>query len=396
MIEIRRLGEEDREAAHRVRGQAFGHERRQFDPDRPVDLEGDLHLGAYDGGRLVGVATARVTGQYFGGRAVPMGAVASVAVVPEARGGGVGGRLMRRTLAGMRAEGLAISTLYPSATTFYRRLGWEIGGLWSVRSVSTDLLADLPAPSAPQRVRPAEWRDPDVLETVYALAAPRHDGWLVRRRLDWRTRRHEWQREERGPHRFLYVCERDGEPVGYLAYRHREDDPRLYGLEVSELVADDRDAHLGLLRLLGTNRTMTGRVRLQAGEDLHLLLPDQDTTVEREWRWMTRLVDAPAAIRARGYPAAVTARLELAIADPEVPDHDGPHVLEVAEGTGRLTAGGSGGIRLGINALSSLFTGALGARELAALGALEGARDQDLAALDAVFAGPRPWCPDFF
>jgi len=69
-------------------------------------------------------------------------------------------------------------------------------------------------------------------------------------------------------------------------------------------------------------------------------------------------------------------------------------VLRVEGGEGKLTPGGTGDVHLSVNALASLYTGWATAPVLAAAGLLHHAGPRDIAALDAAFAGPRPYLFD--
>jgi predicted acetyltransferase len=114
------------------------------------------------------------------------------------------------------------------------------------------------------------------------------------------------------------------------------------------------------------------------------------------WQWMTRLVDAPAAIAARGFRPGAAAVVPLQVHDPLLPDHAGDVVLEVRDGEGRLEPGGAGRVRLGIGAFASLYTGWSSPWTLARAGLLDGATEADLTALTDVFAGPMPWTRNYF
>ncbi|HEX2028199.1 MAG TPA: GNAT family N-acetyltransferase [Nitriliruptorales bacterium] len=397
-VAIRLLDERHVEEAFALRSQSFSTTRESFDPQRPHhDAERDRLLGAFDGGRMVGTATVHGMGQYFGGRSVPMGAVAGVAIAPDARGQGVGRELMHAAIAALRQTQRPISTLYPATTVFYRALGWEIAGTWTTRRVPTRTLARLPPPAAPPALRPADGSQVSRLRACYDRVARTRNGWLDRDPTYWARLRWDLGREG-GPHRQQYVAERDGEVVAYLRYRHVEEDPRFYGLHVDDLVSDDHDATLALLRLLAGNRSVTDQVKVKGAphDPLTLLLPEQDLRTDDEWRWMTRLIDAAGAVAARGYLDGVTCRVELEVDDPLISTNAGRRVLEVEGGEGRLVAGGAGTTRMGINALSSLYTGWASPWTLADLGMVTCAAPRELAVLAGAFAGPPPWTPDFF
>lgn len=396
-LEIRPVPPDDHEAAHALRVQALSGRHIPYHVERPQPVPGrDVELGAYDGGRLVATVTAWDFGQWFGHREVPMGAVTGVAVAPDRRGSGAGGAAMRALLPAMRELGFAVSTLYPSTTSFYRGMGWEIAGVWSTAKIISGSLADVPPP-IDTKVRPASLDERETLALVYERAAPDRPGWLGRRGAWWDLATWRARRDEDTP-RHVYVAERAGESVGYVRYEHTTEDPRVYGLKVEDLVAVDRDALVALLRLLGSNRTMTETIEVRSGlaDPLFHLLPEQDLSPDFSWRWMTRLLDAPAAIAARGYPPTTTATVPIELIDPLVESNDGRWVLEVSGGEGKLTPGGDGRVRLTVGALSTLFTGWSPPRQLAALGLVDGATASDLDQLGAAFAGPHPWCPDFF
>ena len=397
-IEIRALGRDEEEAAYRLRSQAFGVKHEPRDPDRPRrDPDRDVLLGAWDGDRLVAAGHAGAVGQWFGGRSVPMGAVGGVATVPDVRGTGTGRRLMAALIDAMRERDLVVSTLYPATTAFYRALGWETAGTRRDRAVPARTLSAV-APPGPVGVRPAGYEELDAIRAAYDATAPRHAGWMDRDDLSWEFRR--WHHErEKGPHRLLYVAERDGVVAGYVAYEHRDDDPRFYGLAVTDLVAPDRDVLAALLRLLGSNRSVTDRVTFRGVDEraLLLVLPQQDLApAGDEWAWMLRILDTAAAIAARGYAPGVRARVDLEIHDEPVEDNAGRWMLEVADGEGVLARGGGGTVATDIGALSALYTGWASPWDLARAGRLTTADDGALTTLASVFAGPDPWLPDFF
>ena len=68
-------------------------------------VEGFFRTASLDG-RLIGGYAVHDFAQWFGGRAVPMGGIAAVAVVPEARGGGIAAEMMTACLRDLRDAGL--------------------------------------------------------------------------------------------------------------------------------------------------------------------------------------------------------------------------------------------------------------------------------------------------
>ena len=114
---------------------------------------------------------------------------------------------------------------------------------------------------------------------------------------------------------------------------------------------------------------------------------------------MLRIVDAPAAIAGRGYPAAASLSVLLDLTDSALPANSGRWTLEVCAGAARLlragdaagSAGEAGGegsrvLQLGARGFAALYAGVpLATLRLAGLVAGGSAADDD--ALDCAFAG---------
>ena len=98
-IEIRVPTAEDMNEIFDVRAQAFAVE--ESDRERWTELVDPAGmLAAFLGTKVVGALNIIDLGQWFGGRSVPMGGVATVVVRPEHRGEGVGARLLERSCRG--------------------------------------------------------------------------------------------------------------------------------------------------------------------------------------------------------------------------------------------------------------------------------------------------------
>ena len=195
-----------------------------------------------------------------------------------------------------------------------------------------------------------------------------------------------------------WVVEADGEVRAYIAYTRRRRARGGYDLIVDDFAALDWDVERTLWRHLAAHRAQTDAAVVHGLplDGLAVHLGEQVVTLLHAHQWMLRLVDAPGAVAARGYPAAVDCAVDLALDDPVVATHRGPFRLQVAAATATLEPGGSGRCAIGIGAFSALWAGAISARTLAANGMLRGADERDLAALDAVFSGPRPTMNDDF
>ncbi len=393
-MEIRSLRPEDLEQAWELDRYSFNAPdefRRLFLGWDPACL-----VGAFADGRLVAQAGAIGFGQFFGGRSVPMGGLSSVAVAPDHRGRGMATRVIREVLRAMHGRGEVISSLYPATTALYRSLGWEVAGATVVRRVAPGMLQSLPAPEA-GRVRPGTLDEIEALRACYTRLARDVNGFVDRSDLWWERLRDKWQ------DRRIYVAENDADEIeGYLLYRQIPGENAALGgpfrLALDDLVATTRDASLGLWRLLGSWSAQAEAIvyRGTSEDPLLLLLPEQVLEVVVEIRWMTRVIDAVGAIEARGFPLGVEIEAHLSLTDPELEGNNGPFVLRVSKGRGRLEPGGRGTVGIDVGSFSALYTGWTSTPTLVRSGRLSAGASDDRLALDAAFNGPVPWMLDEF
>lgn len=392
---IRELTAEDVDDAWALTRQAFNLPDERRDRFRET-FRPERSLGLLQRGRLVGKLITHDLGHWLGGRPVPMGGVAGVTVAPDRRAGGVTSRLLHAELRRMRERGEVTSSLFPATVAPYRRAGWEVSGHRIRRRVPLRSLVGLPRPDA-VTVAPLDLeRDRGDVRAVYDTVAATTPGWIARDERWFDVRAGWWRRNDRT---YAYLArDPSGEATGYVVYHHTEGvDGEFYGLAVDELVAVDGDATAALWHLLASNRGVSGQVTFHGGPDepLFLLLAEQDTEVLEDWRWMTRLVDLPRAIEARGWPGGASVEVHLEVSDELAPWNGGRWVLNVEEGAAHLERGGRGSTRCSIGALAPLYTGMTDAWSLRRIGMLQ-AEDADLHALDEAFRGAGPWMLEFF
>jgi predicted acetyltransferase len=390
-LDQRPLEERDLDQMWQLEREAFNvdpaHREWWMRSERAAGL--DRLEGVFLDGRLVASAGVLAMGQWFGGRSVPMGGLRAVAVRVDQRGRGHATRAVRAALDAMRARGEAISALYPQVVRPYRRLGWEIAGTLFFRKVSPAALRDI-APS-PVTVRRAGDDDRSRIRACYEHVARATNGFVDRTHGRW-----SWLFERQADD-FAYVAGDDG----YAVYRHLDPPgtgPDGFRLLVLDLVATTADALRALWTMLGATASVVPTVVFRGGvpEPLSTLLGGNDVPVVRERPWMLRLVDAPAAIAARGYPADVRAVVSIELDDAACSWNAGRWRLVVEDGAGRLERGGDGAVRLGSGALASLYSGWAASVALARTGLLDGGSATDRTALDRVFGGPAPWMLDEF
>lgn len=243
---------------------------------------------------------------------------------------------------------------YPTTASLYRSAGYEIVGWYRRRRVPLSAIRVQGAGALQWREVPV---DDDVIRRLHDDMASRRDGWF---RVDpgWWAFRARRQQRDASTNRFSYVGSRNGADVAVVQYRY-EKGGEFYDLEVEIIAGVDDDALGAALALLAGHGTTAGNVTTTlppAALGFHV--PHlQRTTCVSDWPWMLRLVDAPGAIAARGWPRSVSGTVELDVVDDVRPANAGPHVLEVGDAQGALLRGGSGRVRVTIQDLAMLYAG---------------------------------------
>ncbi|WUI03718.1 GNAT family N-acetyltransferase [Spirillospora sp. NBC_00431] len=388
-MEIRALRPDEIDGVRDIRARAFGpvpdevwaRRLRRFRPSH----EAGRHFAGFDGGEIVAAGTLFDMTQWWHGRAVSMAGVSAVSVAPERRGQGAGRRLMTGLLERCAGFGHAVSMLYPATTTLYRSLGWEHAGAQHHVEFPAEALRSIAADPVPLR-RPGPGDAAEVAAVIGRAHRTARDcgpvGWDEPM---WRGML------EDGEH-YCYLAE-----DGFLAYRWAEDGETR--LDVARLVASSERTLRALWALVGSGSSTAATVRACVApyDPVLWLIRERESENVHRSQWMLRVVDAPAAIGARGYPGGVTVRASLHIDDPQRPANTGHWRLEIEDGAGRLEpsapprAGDTGAVRLGPRGLSALYAG-VPVTTLRRTGLLAGG---DADALSPAFAAT-PFTLDFF
>jgi predicted acetyltransferase len=332
--------------------------------------------------------------------------VGGVKVAPEARGGGIGRALMTELLGVLARSGFSLSVLFPATLRIYRSLGWELAGARyrikvPVRSLASLAPADPEVPVLPgepqgqvrpRRVGPGDADDIiAVLRAVYAAA--RECGPTVRDPEGLR-------RLLAQPDLFAYLAS-----DGFLAYGwhgggHDE-------IMIRTLAAASACTSRALWGIVASHTSVTRVVHAISGpaDPVGWLLGERDVSLSRDEQWMLRVLDPPAAVEARGFPATAQAAVPLLLADPDLPGNAGRYVLEVAHGRGALSASDGqtapaarsrdeAPVGFGPRGFAALYAGVpMATLRAAGLAAGGGPRSDGM--LDAVFAA-QPYMLDRF
>lgn len=375
----------------------FGAEERRreawldgVDPGRSLIVDGPR-------GEVAAASHIRPFHQWFGGRAVPLGGYSPVAVLPEFRGRGLARAVVAGHYPDMRERGEVVAGLYPASLALYRSVGFELAGSYVARRFPAVEVGRL-RPVRTVDVRRGTPEDVAGVHRCHHAAGRRHDGQL-QRDGGW------WSRSLPPDlaDRVLYVVDdpgRPGELAGYALYRHGPGPrPYDYSVIVHEVLADDPDVLRALWRVVGSSGSQAPWVEVigPAEDDLLLLLANTDpVAVRNEIRWMLRIVDAPGAVAARGWPTTARGSVELDIVDEHAPWNAGRWVLEVDGGSAVLVRGGSGTVHAPIGGLSSWWAGYAPATRLARLGLLHSSDPAALARMDHLLPAVPPVLLDFY
>ena len=388
MFDIRPAADDDREDLARLIGFAFNFNV----PPEAINPVGKLCAVGSRG--LLGTAGVLPFEQWFGGQAVSCAGIGSVAVSPEARGSGVATQLMSAALSGQRQAARAVSALYPANAQLYRKLGYEYGGIRAQLAVP---LPDLPGAKATP-VREAGPGDTAALMDCFARYASGHNGPVSTSDEAYFSERVLAHSGE-GVNQRTVLVEGPGGVEGYASFfttRHERAVPSR--VTCKHLVACTPGALAALLAYFA--RFVNAIEEFAWYEPPHapvmaMSLSSHAFAVTTEvQRWMTRLLDVPAALEGRGYPP-VSGRLALSVDDPLFPENAGPWLLEADGGKVRVSPGESSSRPIPVGTLSALYTGQASPGDLVLAGALE-ADDERLSLMAALFSGPAPWMPNFF
>jgi predicted acetyltransferase len=388
-MEIRPLGPDDFRQAAYLSQQAFGGGSADLSwlnsPNKPDRVQ----FGVFDEQGLQAKVAVNTYQVYLADRAVvPMGGLAGVASLPASRGKGYAGACIRYTLERMREAGQIVSMLFPFSIAYYQRFGWEWTGFCNTCSVPTRALQ---VSEETEYVRAAGPEDRPIIDGAYRAYARRLRGMIERTEKLWNRNLNDTDQH----FTYTYLYERDGQVEGYLSFRsiNRE---QTY---LHDFLPLTRRAYLGLLGLLHRHEMQVDKFAWDVphGDRLwYLVCPDEIET-KISARTMSRLVDAPAALRAWQPDGGASGSVVLRIHDSAAPWNAGTWKVEFEGGQVEVgPTGESAQVEMDIRALSQIYFGAPSTAEVRAVGGMEVYDEAGYAALQALVAGPPMWINDFF
>lgn len=340
-----------------------------------------------EGGTIVGGLGIYQMGQWFGGKSVRMAGLAAVGVLPEQRGTGAGFELLSQTLQELYGREIPISALYPATQRLYRKVGYEQGGNACIYEIPTNSigLSDRTLP-----IQPVNSINYEIFSDIYCQSAIKINGNLDRNQAIWEGIIQPREQEII----YAYLVGEPNQPEGYIIFHQNAKQSQLV---ILDWVALTTAAAKRLWTFVADHRSQIEKA-MWRGSVVHpllLFLPEQTAKVKNSSIWMLRIIDVAKALSERGYPVGVEAELHLTVQDDLLTNNNGNFILRVSGGSGEVTRGGKGELRLNIRGLSPLYTGLYTPHQLQFSGFLE-ASDRVLATATKIFAGSVPWMADFF
>ena len=293
-------------------------------------------LGAFVDGQMVGTVESASSGMVLpGGRRVPHAAVTHVGVLPTHTRRGVLSALMRRQLSDAQDRGEVVTSLRASEATIYGRFGYGVAT--TTHTVELDVRRAVLRPSVGEG-EPVRLVDPhhawDLLSRIADANPSSRPGSIDRIPPWWRSQEHRIV-GDREP-RYVAVHGEPGAETGFARYRPIGTDmwfgSRDRTVVVEDFFAPTRTAYLGLLRFLLNLDLVDTFVfaALPQDDPLPWLLTDSRAVRLRsagDETWL-RIVDVPAALRARTY--AGTGEVRLAVIDERLPENTGTYRISAA------------------------------------------------------------------
>jgi predicted acetyltransferase len=400
-----RGGDEDR--FRLVDEMAFGYTAE--DEDAAVEdlvMEHDRSLVAEIAGEHVGNLSAySLHVSVPGGASVRAGGATWVGVVPTATRRGVATALMARHLDDVAARGEPLAVLWASEQGIYGRFGYGIG-CWAYPLELPTRTALHRAPHDPsvttRFASPAEALP--LLDAVFEAERSRRPGIPSRDARWWARAQHDPVARREGGSELRYLLAEDASGLrAYASFQTRgtwgEGGVFTGQVRLREVLALDAPARAALWQVLLHHDLMVSVHWWNAPCDDPILqwAPVRGAVKSLRDSLFVRLVDLPAALRARTYAGAID--VVLGVDDTLVPAN---------AGAWRLRAGADGvatvertddvaDLALDVRDLGATYLGSTSLVSLAAAGTVTARDERTLVTVSAAFShAPVAWCPQVF
>ncbi|MGN5651853.1 GNAT family N-acetyltransferase [Bacillus sp. Brlt_9] len=217
---------------------------------------------------------------YIGKKRFKMGGVAGVATYPEYRRSGYVKELLQHSLQTMKNDGYTVSMLHPFAVSFYRKYGWELCANRLVcHMTKSDLIMKKQVNGTVKRFN--KENHPEEVEKIYEIFAERFSGMLVRDEKWWLQAVYDDLTSA------IYYDE-NKTAAGYMLYKIEN-----YKMTVEEFVPLHNEARNGLWNFICQHDSMIKELEMTVSENEPLLYTLQEPRVKAEIKpyFMGRIVD---------------------------------------------------------------------------------------------------------
>jgi predicted acetyltransferase len=334
-------------------------------------------IAAFDRDRMVATFAGIDFDLTVPGGTVAMAGTTSVTVHPTHRRRGLLTEMMRLHLDQAVERGQPVAGLWASEEQIYGRFGYGQACTGVDTTIPGNLVNVPPGPSdVTVRFLSAD-EVPPVLEAVYEQVRPQVPGLLSRTDAWWKLRHllDPADRREGASARRFVVAERADKAVGYVTYRHKQEEGDIPGgrVEIGELVAVDDEARRALWHY-ATNVDLYPVVHWWNApiDDPVAIEADRFRAVTRKAHdtlWL-RLLDVHESLEARGYERDGSLVLDV---EDRFLGRGGTFSLEVSGGVASCKPStATPDIELGVQELSGLYLGGTSAVQLARAGRLSG------------------------
>lgn len=321
---------------------------------------------------------------YIGKEKFKMGGVAGVATYPEYRRSGYVKELLQHSLQTMKKDGYTVSMLHPFAVTFYRKYGWELcANLLVCHLTKSDLVMKKQVNGTVKRFN--KENHPEEVEKLYETFAERFSDMLVRNEK-W------WLQAVYDDLTLAIYYDENKTAAGYMLYKIEKSK-----MTVEEFVPLHNEARNGLWNFICQHDSMIKELEMTVNENEPLLYTLQEPRVKTEIKpyFMGRIVDVEQFLKQYELNwNNVQQEVILHITDSFAPWNNVSVRLVNYEIT-IIEEPMDKGIKLDINALSTILLGYKRPLELNELELISGS-EEEIRAFENVVPVHKPFIYDFF
>ncbi|MGG0707889.1 GNAT family N-acetyltransferase [Bacillus paramobilis] len=322
---------------------------------------------------------------YIGKEKFKMGGVAGVATYPEYRRSGYVKELLQYSLQTMKKDGYTVSMLHPFAVSFYRKYGWELcANLLVCQMTKSDLVMKKQVNGNVKRFN--KENHSEEVEKLYETFAKRFSGMLVRDEK-W------WLQAVYDDLTLAIYYDENKRAAGYMLYKIENSK-----MTVEEFVPLHNEARNGLWNFICQHDSMIKELEMTISENEPLLYTLQEPRVKAEIKpyFMGRIVDVEQFLKQYELNwNNVQQEVILHITDSFAPWNNVSVRLANREITIMKEETIDKGIKLDINALSTIMFGYKRPLELNELEFITGS-EEEIQAFENIVPVRKAFIYDFF